>query len=334
MFYFCCFYAKFDNLSDRIFNAQFFSDAGYIRTSVYIRNAMQVIAVAWMDDKICVLCSSRMIYIFPDHEPFSEGIVEIDLNRYPVLDPIDMVACAANRNLCIIDGYASIISWIEMPTSSATVKSNTFRVGKLTHRPLRLCSVQPNQAVILQQSEKTKRFFLGVFTTDDSVNSARIHDRMLPREVSYPKHAIKLPNDDIVVAYTSTKVRPGRACLAQFSFDGNTCQMVWYNESHTCLTYTHSTTPLTYCNIEHLFLKENGQILASIIYSTAGTLGTCLCLVRPGLGFKQIAQYESDDRWSAVCKSFRFCYTPSKKHLLVCGQGNMSVYVSILNDFV
>ena len=281
-----CFYMQTSSITYLYFYPQFFSDAGYIRTSVYIPNAMKVIAVAWIDDKICVLCSSRMIYIFPDHEPFSEGIVEIDLNRYNMLDPVDMVACAANRNLYIIDAYACIIAWIEMPTSSATVESNTLRVAKLTLRPLRLCSAQPNQAVILQQSEETKRFFLGFFSMDYGVNKAHIHDRMLPREVSDPKHAIKLPNNDIVVAYTSTKVLPGRACLAQFSWDGNTCQMVWYNESHTYLRYTYSTTPLTFCNIDQLFLKENGQIMASIMYSTASTFGTCLCLVRPEIGFQ------------------------------------------------
>ena len=295
---------------------------------------MKVIALAWMDDKICVLCSSRMIYIFPDHEPFSEGIMEVDRSRVSVLNPIDMVACAAERSLCIIDAYECLLAWVEVRTSTATVDPNKAWRAELRHRPLRLSFAQPNQVAILQQSKDTKRYFLGCCSMETGVNKKEMFDTLLPAEVSDPKHAIKLPNGDIVVAYTSAFHLPGRACLAQFSWDGNTVQMVWYDESRAYLPDSmFLTTPLTYCNIDQLVLCENGEIMASVIYSTATTSGESLCLVRPGVGSQEIAQYDRDGT-VAFGKTSRYCYIPSKKQILYCGQGISSVYVAILNDCV
>ena len=150
--------------------------------------------MACLDDKICVLCSSRMVYIFPDHQPFSVGIVEIDLSRYNMLDPVDMVVCAATRNLYIIDAYECMIVVIEVPTST-TVKPIAF-TGRLKYRPKRLSLSHPNQLVILQESKDTKAYLLGCCSSNTIVEGSHNDDLCLPVEVRDPQHAIQLANSD------------------------------------------------------------------------------------------------------------------------------------------
>ena len=192
---------------------------------VLIQNeTTEAIAVAWLDGKICVLCSSRMVYIFPDHEPFSNGIVDIDLSRHSVFHPTDMVAYAANQTLYISNANDCKIYEFEVPTST-TVKPIAF-TGRLKYRPKRLSLSHPNQLVILQESKDTKAYLLGCCSSNTIVEGSHNDDLCLPVEVRDPQHAIQLANSDFFVAYCSNRVQPGLACMGQFARDGNTLQLL------------------------------------------------------------------------------------------------------------
>ena len=117
--------------------------------------------------------------------------------------------------------------------------------------------------------------------------------------------------------------------MGQFARDGNTLQLLWYTETYIYLVsdFVESTT-LTSCHVDQLFLRENGEIMASIIYSTNTTFGKSLRVIRPRETTQKILQYKSDVNAGT---GLRYCYVPSKRQLVFCSEAVSSVYVAILN---